>query len=173
MKFQTLIPFTFLASALFALNTQAASVENFDGSYDVEFTVQTPGQPDTIYHDEMILQGVNGPISTNKFQRIPIQGEMRVPNSFTSPLTGFASLQLRWSGTSATFQFEILADENGSQYKVYYAGGISPGMFEKFIQGQIPPTIIGQVYVDEVSGEKNQKKQIGTFKAVRREERSL
>ncbi|MBY0452880.1 MAG: hypothetical protein K2P92_07585, partial [Bdellovibrionaceae bacterium] len=75
-----------------------------------------------------------------------------------------------WPGLMASFDFSIVADENGQKYNVYYEGMIGGSMtdtLDDFLAGRSPAIINGRALVN---GENGQKKQMGLFRAVRREQ---
>lgn len=140
------------------------SEKALDGTYDVELTIG-----DKVFHDILEMRGQKGPINIRRFGTDELAGTMNVPGAFSVPITGTVSFHFGWPGLTAGFNFSIVADENGQKYKVYYEGMIGGNMndtLDDFLAGRSPAIINGRALVD---GENGQKKQMGLFKAVRRE----
>lgn len=88
-----------------------------------------------------------------------LKGYLEVPNIFKASLQK-AIIQITDSPKKANLSFEILAKENGQEFKVYYKAIIPDSLYEEILSGKTPPTFIGTATLDD-------NKILGEFTAVK------
>jgi hypothetical protein len=136
--------------AAFTVNAESVIL---DGTYEVLMQIG-----DTLYHDEMVLQGASGPINPVDFYG-DLKGQITVPNAFTAPLIG-NGFCTPWVG-HCNFKFEIVAHEGNQDYKVFYEAQIKPRDYGKIVRGEMNPQMSGTAKLE--NGEV-----LGTFTAIKK-----
>lgn len=114
---------------------------SMDGTYLMEIQI---GQ--TLFKDTVILKGKDSEITLGYFAG-DIEGSVSVANSFTAPLNGKAFCD-RW-GMSCSLSFEILAKENGNEFKVKYEGFLTN--YFKVLNGVENPIFKGKAFLEDGS----------------------
>lgn len=114
---------------------------SMDGTYEMEIKIG-----ETLFKDIIVLKGGNAEITLGYFNG-DIEGSVSVANSFTAPLIGKASCD-RW-GMSCYLEFEILAHENGKDFKVKYVGHLSN--YFKVLNAIENPKFEGKAYLADGS----------------------
>ena len=107
-----------------------------------------------VFEDNLEMQGVKIPMSL--FGAGKIKGTLTVPDIFSSPLTGTYACSM-WVN-KCRVNFEILAVENGKEYKVYYDAALEARDFIEVMNGH-PAILTGKARLENGS-------LLGTFKAV-------
>jgi hypothetical protein len=125
-----------------------------DGSYLVELKIQ-----DRIFIDRLELIGINSPLHPHHFSG-NISGTMEVPGVFKVPLTGKAHCTL-WGGF-CTFEYTIVAKENGEEFEVNYKMEIRGEEYTHAITGQ-PFKMNGEAFLSD-------GRLLGPFTAVKQNE---
>lgn len=92
-------------------------------------------------------------------QTTSIRGQLEVPNIFTAPLRR-GIIKITDNPRKVSIEFEILAKENGQEFKVYYKAEIPDSLHEDISTGKIPPTFKGIALLDD-------NKKLGDFTAVK------
>jgi hypothetical protein len=92
-------------------------------------------------------------------QLTTLKGYLEVPNIFKAPLQK-AIIQITEAPRKTSLSFEILAKENGQEFKVYYTASIPDSLYEDILSGKTPPTFVGTATLDG-------NKILGDFTAVK------
>lgn len=92
-------------------------------------------------------------------QSTSIRGQLEVPNIFTAQLKK-GLIKITDNPKKVLIEFEILAKENGKEFKVYYKAEIPDDLYEDIAAGKIPPTLKGTAFLDD-------NKKLGDFMAVK------
>lgn len=112
--FKCVILFISLTSSLFA-GAQALPENSLNGTYDMQLAIG-----DTVFNDIMVIEGLEVVTGSYFFKPQKFSGSITVPGIFTAPMEN-ANLRCNpWSG-GCDMYFEILAKENGKEFKVYYS----------------------------------------------------
>ena len=124
-----------------------------DGRFEMTITIG-----EKTYVDFLNLNGKDAPIRMSSFGG-QIIGSITVPGNFESPLQGQGRCTL-W-GSFCEFQFEIVAHENGIDFKVIYKADFARSDYIRFLNGEVHQvSLTGTAYLENGNV-------LGTFKAIR------
>lgn len=97
------------------------------------------------FHDTLIIESTQPmPIDTYSGE---LQGSITVPNVFSAPLQGNANCLL-FRLSKCTLNFEILADENGHQFKVFYKAELKGYNYYDSLFNGGAPILIGEAALE-------------------------
>ncbi|KYG69829.1 hypothetical protein AZI85_16445 [Bdellovibrio bacteriovorus] len=123
-----------------------------DGHYSMKLKIG-----EMIFDDELDLKGSQAPIRLQGYEDA-IQGLIKVPGIFESPLEGTAHCSS--VSSECALDFTIIATENGGSYKVRYKAHLDSESYLKVVQENKPPVLNGAAYYED-------GKLLGTFEATR------
>lgn len=109
------------------LTCSAHAALTVDGNYKMKLKIG-----DKFYDDVMELHGKDFEISAMKYQG-KLKGSITVPNVFKADLEGFGDCS--YEALVCKFNFEIMARENGDEYKVIYQATLSGLDYKNFVRG--------------------------------------
>jgi hypothetical protein len=92
-------------------------------------------------------------------QTSSLKGSIEVPNNFTVPIKK-GVIRITEKPLTTSLEFEILAKENGREFKVYYNAKIPAPLYEDILSGKTPPTFEGTALLED-------NKKLGDFAAVK------
>jgi hypothetical protein len=115
---------------------------SLNGQYLMELNIQG-----RLFHDQLELKSVSSSRSINGYNfRDAITGMVTVPGIFSVPLRGFGQCHL-WK-FSCEFHFEILAKENGKEFKVFYKAKFNSKHYLNGLIKNHPVVLTGEAFLD-------------------------
>jgi hypothetical protein len=128
-----------LSLMIFPLFAETAPVLN--GNYEMEIRIGAK-----TFIDLLELVGVDGPINLQGFDG-KVSGVITVPDVFSAPLTGTANCSAIRS--SCQLEFEIIALENGHQFKVRYEASLAGADYQNALSGAALPLLHGTAFLED------------------------